>query len=211
MASNCFGTIFRFTTWGESHGLAIGVVIDGCPAGISITVDEINVALAKRAPGSNQYVSPRKEPDRAEICSGIFNNKTTGSPVMIMIKNKAHDSSKYESTKDLLKPGHANFSYLKKYGYFDYNGSGRASGRETASRVVAAVFAEKIIQRYGIEVLGYLDSVGPYCLDSNVLQTENLHQKITASVIKCPDENVAVSIQELLLQLQIVKEINFTF
>src|ERR1700730_11650276 len=115
MASNSFGTVFRITTWGESHGKAIGVVIDGCPAGIEINGDEINAALSWRAPGRNTYTSPRTEVDAAEIVSGVFEGKTTGAPIAIIILNKDADSTKYEPIKELLRPGHANYTYLEKY------------------------------------------------------------------------------------------------
>src|ERR1022692_108215 len=127
MASNSFGTIFRITTWGESHGKAVGVVIDGCPAGITLSDEDINRELALRAPGTNPFTSPRKEPDIAEIYSGIFEGKTTGAPISIIIMNKDQDSSKYEPIKHLLRPGHANYTYIEKYGCFDYRGGGRAS------------------------------------------------------------------------------------
>ncbi|MCX6994416.1 MAG: chorismate synthase [Chlamydiae bacterium] len=160
MGSNAYGTIFKFTTWGESHGKAIGVVIDGCPAGLSISVEEINAALESRAPGRNSYTSPRKEPDIAEILSGVFEGKTTGAPISISIANKDADSSKYEEVKDLLKPGHANSSYLAKYGHFDYRGGGRASARETACRVAAGAIAKKLLLYYGIKVEASLTEIG---------------------------------------------------
>src|SRR5437588_94874 len=144
MATNSFGTIFRITTWGESHGKALGVVIDGCPAGLEISDEEINLELALRAPGRNAYTTPRKESDIGEILCGVFEGKTTGAPICIMIRNKDQDSSKYAPIKDLLRPGHANYTYLEKYGIFDYRGGGRSSARETAARVAAGAIAKKI-------------------------------------------------------------------
>lgn len=160
MASNSFGTIFKITTWGESHGKALGVVIDGCPAGLEIDEKQIQEALARRAPGSNPYVSPRKETDRAEILSGVFEGKTTGAPMSILIPNRDADPSKYEPIKDLLRPGHANFTYLEKYGIFDYRGGGRASGRETVCRVAAGAVAKKFLQHSGIQVSARLLQIG---------------------------------------------------
>jgi len=165
MASNSFGKLFRITTWGESHGKAIGVVIDGCPAGIDISVSDINVALAKRAPGRNPYTSPRTEPDKAEIYSGIFEGKTTGAPISIVIFNKDSDPSKYEPIKNLLRPGHANYTYTKKFGAFDYRGGGRSSARETACRVAAGAVAQKILEKSGIQVLSYMRSIGDIDVD----------------------------------------------
>ncbi len=155
MASNHFGNIFKITTWGESHGKAIGVVIDGCPAGLELDVSEINSALALRAPGRNPYTSPRTETDQAEIFSGVFEGKTTGAPISIIIPNRDADSTKYEPIKDLLRPGHANFTYLEKYGIFDYRGGGRASARETASRVAAGAVAKKLLKYNEIQVIAY--------------------------------------------------------
>lgn len=160
MASNSFGSLFRLTTWGESHGPAIGVVIDGCPAGLEISADEINLALKKRAPGQNAYTSPRKEPDTAEILSGIFEGKTTGAPISILIPNKNADSSAYAPIKDLLRPGHANFTYLEKYGIFDWRGGGRASARETACRVAAGAVASKLLQHFDISLKAYITQIG---------------------------------------------------
>jgi chorismate synthase len=160
MASNAFGTIFVITTFGESHGKAMGVVIDGCPAGLPITEEEINTALAKRAPGKSPYTSPRKEEDKAEILSGLFEGKTTGAPICIIIPNKDADSSKYEGIKDVLRPGHANYTYLEKYGIFDYRGGGRASARETVCRVAAGAIAKKVLEHHGIFTCAYLNRVG---------------------------------------------------
>lgn len=160
MASNQFGNIFRITTWGESHGKAIGVVIDGCPSGLPISEEEINLELERRRPGTSPYTSPRKEDDRAEIYSGVFEGRTTGAPISIIIPNQNADPSKYEPIKDLLKPGHANYTYHEKYGHFDYRGGGRASARETASRVAAGAIAKKLLMEWGIEVVAFLAKVG---------------------------------------------------
>ena len=143
MASNSFGNIFRITTWGESHGKAIGVVIDGCPAGLPLAEADIQSEMDRRAPGKNPYVSPRKEPDTVHIYSGLFEGVTTGAPISIIIYNADADSASYQ--KDILKPGHAQFTYLKKYGLFDHRGSGRASARETACRVAAGAVAKKFL------------------------------------------------------------------
>lgn len=145
MASNRFGNIFTITTFGESHGKGIGVVIDGCPANIEISREEIQVELERRRPGLSKLTSPRKESDQVEILSGIFEGKTTGAPIALFIANHDADSSKYESIKHLVRPGHANQTYLEKYGIFDYRGGGRASARETAARVAAGAIAKKII------------------------------------------------------------------
>jgi chorismate synthase len=160
MASNSFGQLFKITTWGESHGPSIGVLIDGCPPGIEININEIATLLKKRAPGGNLYVTPRNESDMPQILSGVFNGCSTGAPISILIENQDSDSSKYEVNKDILKPGHAQFTYLSKYGNFDYRGGGRASARETACRVAAAAIAKSILKQAGIETYAYLCQVG---------------------------------------------------
>lgn len=160
MASNSFGKMFKITTWGESHGKAIGVVIDGCPAGLELNEEELHAALFARAPGNSPYTSPRKEKDKAEILSGIFEGKTTGTPISILIPNHDADSSKYEPIKETLRPGHANFTYLQKYGIFDWRGGGRASARETACRVAAGFIAKKLLDVFGIKLTAYLKQIG---------------------------------------------------
>jgi chorismate synthase len=193
MGNNEFGTLFKVITWGESHGQAIGAVIDGCPAGIVITSDEIDQALSLRAPGASPYTSPRKEADRVEILSGVFEGKTTGAPISLLIKNQDVDSSKYEPVKDLLRPGHANFTYLEKYGVFDYRGGGRASARETACRVAAGAVARKLLAHYGIEVVSWLQQVGPISAETTA-QT----YKAVESRIFCPDPQAEKAMVALL-------------
>lgn len=193
MASNSFGNIFRITTWGESHGKAMGVVIDGCPAGLALDEDDINSALVRRAPGRNPHTSPRKEPDVAEIYSGVFEGKTTGAPISIVIMNQDADSSHYEPIKDLMRPGHANYTYLEKYGCFDYRGGGRASARETVCRVAAGAVARKVLAQRGIRVVGYLQQVGEVALDSNesAESAEGLAKRIDESPVFCPEPAAA--------------------
>ena len=205
LASNSFGNIFRVTTWGESHGKAIGVVIDGCPAGIELTIEDINRALDLRAPGRNNFTSPRAEPDLAEIYSGVFENKTTGAPISIIIHNKDFDSTKYQSNKDLYKPGHANYSYLKKYGIFDHNGGGRASARETACRVAAAAVAQKILDKFNITACGYIKAINNINISFNPSNPKKyqdfnrLQNAINNSPLFCPD-----SYAEKLMQDKII-------
>lgn len=187
MASNSFGKIFRITTWGESHGKAIGVVVDGCPAGIEINEEDINRQLALRAPGRNPFTSPRVEPDQATIYSGVFEGKTTGAPISIIIPNHDSDSSKYEPIKHLLRPGHANYTYLEKYGIFDYRGGGRASARETACRVAAGAIAKKLLTHYGITPIAYIKEIGRIRCGINYEQLPNSVHLIQESPIFCPD------------------------
>ncbi|WP_194847836.1 chorismate synthase [Candidatus Neptunochlamydia vexilliferae] len=186
MASNSFGTLFRITTWGESHGKAIGVVIDGCPAGLPLTEEEVNTELALRAPGKSPHTSPRKEPDQAEILSGLFKGKTTGAPISIIIPNKDADPSKYTPIKELMRPGHANFTYLKKYGIFDYRGGGRASARETACRVAAGAVAKKLLAHFGVTVTAQIHSIGGATTEKEILKVlENLNGDSVGGVVSC--------------------------
>ncbi|NDH66998.1 MAG: chorismate synthase [Gammaproteobacteria bacterium] len=199
MASNSFGQLFRITTWGESHGKAIGVVIDGCPAGVAVSMEEINLALAIRAPGRNAYTSPRQETDHAEIFSGVFEGKTTGTPISIIIMNRDMKSNHYTALKDVLRPGHANYTYLQKYGpNYDYRGGGRASARETACRVAAAAIAKKILSHYGIQTCAYLSTVGAVQVDNLGVSVSDLRAKIDNSPIFCPDELAAQAMQNVI-------------
>lgn len=180
MASNSFGKIFRITTWGESHGKAIGVVIDGCPAGLELRNEDINRELRFRAPGKSPYTSPRNEKDEAEIYSGVFEGKTTGAPISIIIFNHDVDSTKYEATKQVYKPGHAHFSYMAKYGIFDYRGGGRASARETACRVAAGAVAKKFLKQYNIKPIAYIKEIGGISADID-------YDALSSNTLYCPD------------------------
>lgn len=159
MASNSLGKTFRISTWGESHGPMIGVTIDGCPANLEITESEIQAELDKRRPGAF-YCSRRQEKDRVQIVSGVFEGKTTGAPITLIIANEDARSEDYKNLKQVYRPGHANFSYLKKYGIFDYRGGGRASARETACRVAAGAIAQKLLKLWNVELLCFLSQVG---------------------------------------------------
>jgi len=193
MAANSFGKIFRMTTWGESHGKSIGVVIDGCPAGLPLSIEEVNVALSLRAPGKSPYTSPRKEADEAVILSGVFEGKTTGAPITILIPNRDADSSKYEPIKDHLRPGHANYTYIKKYGVFDYRGGGRASARETACRVAAGAVAKKLLEQYGIEIVAFVKQIGSIEAEIKDAGFDHLHAATYSSPVYCPDPEASIS------------------
>ncbi len=201
MASNSFGKIFKITTWGESHGKGIGVVIDGCPSGIKLCNSDINKALVARAPGRSAFVSPRSEQDYAEIYSGVFEGMTTGTPISIIIMNKDADSSKYEPIKHLLRPGHANFTYLGKYGVFDYRGGGRASARETACRVAAGAVAKKLLNHFGIRILAYLHSMKNIVSKHPTISSENFNDiksQIENNELFCPDPIAISKIKKLI-------------
>ena len=146
MSFNTFGKIFRFTTWGESHGPAIGCIVDGCPPNIPLSEKDIQYDMNRRRPGSSKFVSQRKESDKIEILSGVFNGKTTGTPISILIRNEDKRSRDYESIKNKFRHGHADFTYFQKYGIRDYRGGGRQSARETASRVAAGAIAKNVLK-----------------------------------------------------------------
>ena len=191
MASNTFGNLFQMTTWGESHGKAIGVVIDGCPAGLELSEEDINQELLLRVPGKNIYTTPRQEKDHAQIYSGVFEGKTTGAPISIIIMNTDADSTKYEPIKHLLRPGHANFTYINKYGVYDHRGGGRASARETACRVAAGAVAKKMLSYFSIQTCAYLTAVGDVSTIISHSNLEQLKQATYANPIFCPDMRAA--------------------
>lgn len=189
MGSNSFGTVFTITTWGESHGKAIGVVIDGCPAGLPLTAEDINSDLSLRQGGKSAYTSPRKETDLAEILSGVFEGKTTGAPISILIANTNVDSSKYEPIKNLYRPGHANFTYLEKYGHFDYRGGGRSSARETACRVAAGAVAKKLLAHFGIQLVAFIREIGGIAIATpDYTKPQKIHAQSRKSPLFCPDQ-----------------------
>ena len=198
MASNAFGNIFKITTWGESHGPAIGVVIDGCPAGLALSIDDILFDLKRRSPGQSAYTTPRKETDEAQILSGVFQGKTTGAPISILIHNKNVDSSKYEPIKDLMRPGHANYTYIEKYGVFDYRGGGRASARETACRVAAGAIAKKILAEVDVSLFAYMKQIGTVCatMDDSVVSLNDLIHERDKNPVFCPDQKAALQMQK---------------
>jgi len=160
MSGNTIGTLFRVTTWGESHGPAIGAVIDGCPPRLDLSAAEIQKELDRRRPGGLPSASPRREEDRVEILSGFFEGKTTGTPISLLIRNRDADESAYDGLRNLFRPGHGDFSYQAKYGIRDHRGGGRASGRETAGRVAAGAVARKVIGQAGIEVFAFTRELG---------------------------------------------------
>ena len=191
MSGNTFGKIFKITTWGESHGKALGVIIDGCPAGLDLSEDDIQIELNKRKPGKGGVSTIRKETDQVEILSGVFEGKTTGTPISLIIFNKDVDSSKYEELKDIVRPSHADFTFFKKYGFTDWRGGGRASGRETVGRVAAGAIAKKILEKLGISLVSYTLQLG-------TIKVETIDLKeIDKNPFRCPDKIKAKEMEEL--------------
>ena len=166
MSGNSFGKIFTVTTFGESHGVAMGCTIDGCPPGMTLCEHDIQIHLNKRRPGQSKHTTQRNEPDQVQILSGVFEGKTTGTPIGLMINNKDQRSKDYGDIKDKFRPGHADYSYQQKYGIRDYRGGGRSSARETAMRVAAGAVARKYLyEKLGLEIKGYLSQIGDLSLD----------------------------------------------
>lgn len=166
MAGNSIGQLFTVTTFGESHGVALGAVIDGCPPGLEISAGDLQVDLDRRRPGQSKYTTQRKEKDQVEILSGVFEGKTTGTSIGLLIKNGDQKSKDYENIKDIYRPAHADFTYQKKYGFRDYRGGGRSSARETAMRVAAGVIAKKYLrEQAGVSIFGFLSAIGSLHMD----------------------------------------------
>lgn len=184
MSGNSFGKLFTVTTFGESHGLALGCIVDGCPPGLPLTEEDIQIDLDRRKPGTSRYTTQRREADEVKILSGVFEGKTTGTPIGLLIENTDQRSKDYSNIKDQYRPGHADYSYMQKYGVRDYRGGGRSSARETAMRVAAGAIAKKYLQsEFGIEVRGYLSQLGPIKIDQ--VDWDEVHN----NPFFCPDVN----------------------
>lgn len=193
MAGNTFGTLFRATTWGESHGAAVGVTVDGCPPNIPLASEDIQAELDRRRPGQGgPAASPRQEPDQVEILSGIFEGKTTGTPICLVIRNKDARSSSYDHLKDIFRPGHGDITYLKKYGIRDHRGGGRASARETVGRVAAGAVAKKLLALHEISVVAYTVALG------GIRAGERNLAEMHGNPLLCPDSEAAARMIALL-------------
>lgn len=185
MPGNSFGNLFRITTWGESHGAGVGVVVDGCPSGLEISEEEIQFELDRRRPGQSKITTQRKEPDKVEILSGVYEGKTLGTPISLMVRNRDAISKSYEDIKDTYRPGHADYTYDAKYGFRDHRGGGRSSNRETVGRVAAAAIAKKILNLSGVKTYGYVKQVG------NIFAEEFSLDEIENNIVRCPDAKKA--------------------
>ena len=201
MAGNTFGQLFRITTFGESHGGAVGVVVDGCPPNLAITEEEIQKDLDRRKPGQSEITTPRKEQDVIHILSGIVDGKTTGTPILLLAYNKDVKSEDYLHMKNLYRPGHADYTFQAKYGIRDYKGSGRASARETLARVAAGAIAKKYLRELlGIEFLSYVEQVGDIKTDANYETVT--HNEIESNIVRCPDQEVAQKMIKLIEEVR---------
>ncbi len=201
MAGNSFGQIFKLTTFGESHGIAIGGIIDGCPAGLKIDIDFIQNELDRRKPGQSYITTQRKESDTVEFLSGIFEGLTTGTPIGFIIKNQNQKSNDYQHLKDNYRPSHADFTYQQKYGMRDYRGGGRSSARETACRIVGGAIAKLILNTKNISINAFVKQVGPIKLHKNFEELDL--SKIENTVVRCPDDEVA---QQMITYIELIKK-----
>jgi len=197
MSGNTIGSVFRVTTWGESHGPALGAVVDGCPPGVVLNEADIQQALDRRKPSTSVASTTRKEGDQVEILSGVFEGKTTGTPISLMIRNTDARSSSYDALKDVFRPGQGDFTYQQKYGIRDWRGGGRASGRETAARVAAGAVAAKLLARSGIDVIAYTQAIGAIAIDRGRMPAEkNLRKSVLANTLFCPDALAAAKMEK---------------
>ena len=192
MAGNTFGKQFRITTWGESHGKALGVVVDGVPAGLPISEAEIQSFLDRRKPGGSRFSTPRKEADEVQILSGVFEGRSTGTPISLLIPNTSQRSSDYSEIASYYRPGHADYTFDQKYGFRDYRGGGRSSGRETAGRVAAGAIASLLLKQLGIRVCAYTRSIGPVACE------RFCQEEISRNPLCMPDADAALRAQDYL-------------
>lgn len=189
MPGNSFGTAFRITTFGESHGEAIGVTIDGCPAGLAVDVDAIQQELDRRKPGQSKITTQRKESDTVQVLSGIFDGHTTGTPIALLIQNADHRSKDYDHIRDKYRPSHADYTYQEKYGLRDYRGGGRSSARETATRVAAGAIAKQLLAQNGISIQAFVSAVGDIQLEKEYTELDLTETE--SNLVRCPDAATA--------------------
>jgi len=194
MSGNSIGVLFRVTTWGESHGKALGAVVDGCPPNIDLTEAVIQQELNRRRPGQGKSTSPRQEEDIVEILSGTFEGRTTGTPISLIIRNRDCDSAAYEELRNIFRPGHGDLTYARKYGIRDHRGGGRAAGRETVARVAAGAIARKVLARSGIKVLAYTRELGGIAAERITLS------EIGKNPLSCPDQKAADQMEKRLAE-----------
>jgi chorismate synthase len=198
---NSFGQLFRITSFGESHGGAVGCIVDGCPPGIKISEAEIQVELDRRKPGQSHITTPRSEADEISILSGVFEGVTTGTPILLLAHNKDMRPEDYAELKNVYRPGHADFTYSQKYGFRDYRGSGRASARETLARVAAGAIAKKYLkEKAGIEILSYVQQVGD--IKTGIDYKNVTIEMIESNIVRCPDSNIAKQMIELIEEVK---------
>ena len=198
MAGSSFGDIFKVTTWGESHGAGLGAVVDGCPAGLEINEEYIQSFLDRRKPGQSEFTTKRSEADAVKIMSGVFEGKTTGTPISLVIENTSQISKDYSNIMDVYRPGHADFCFDTKFGFRDYRGGGRSSGRETAGRVAAGAVAMKLLEKYGIKINAYITQIGDIKIDRNAFDLEEAKKNALCMPDKVAAEKAAEYLKSLM-------------
>jgi chorismate synthase len=196
---NTFGNLFKLTSFGESHGSMIGGIIEGCPAGLEINKGLIQKDLDRRKPGQSKVTSPRKEDDKVQLLSGIFEGKSTGTPIGFLIPNINSKSQDYSNIKDVFRPSHADYTYEEKYGLRDYRGGGRSSARETACRVVAGSIAKQLLNNYGIKISAYVSSIGNIFADEKNM---DLNKDYDSNIVRCPDNDASEKMINLITELK---------
>jgi chorismate synthase len=196
MAGSVLGEVFRISTWGESHGAGLGVVVDGCPAGVPLSEEDIQAYLDKRKPGETKYSTPRKEGDKVTIMSGVFEGRTTGTPISMVVENTSQKSADYSEIASYYRPGHADYTFDAKYGFRDYRGGGRSSGRETIGRVAAGAVAVKILSELGIKITAYTKQIGPFSCKKENVSLENIEK----SPLRMPDLEASEAAEEYLAE-----------
>lgn len=204
MAGSTFGNLFRITTWGESHGPALGVVIDGCPAGLALEEGDIQRYLDRRKPGQSKITTSRSEADQVEILSGVFEGRTTGTPISLLVRNTSQISRDYSEIASCYRPGHADYTFDQKYGFRDYRGGGRSSGRETLGRVAAGAIACKILGQLGIEVCAYTRSIGPIAMDPARFEADAIRETRTAMPDREADAQAVTYLEDAIKRLDSV-------
>lgn len=198
--SNTIGKLFTFTSFGESHGVGIGGIVDGCPAGIELDEHYIQQELDRRKPGQSKIATPRKEDDKVEFFSGIFEGKTTGTPIAFIIRNQNQHSNDYDHLKEIYRPSHADYTYQQKYGIRDYRGGGRSSARETASRVVAGAIAKLVLRKLGVSIHAFTSQVGPIRMKATSGQVDL--SAIEQNIVRCPEEDTALAMIDYISDLK---------
>jgi chorismate synthase len=198
--SNTIGKLFTFTSFGESHGVGIGGIVDGCPAGIELDEHYIQQELDRRKPGQSKIATPRKEDDKVEFFSGIFEGKTTGTPIAFIIRNQNQHSNDYDHLKEIYRPSHADFTYQQKYGIRDHRGGGRSSARETASRVVAGAIAKLVLRKLGVSIHAFTSQVGPIRMKATSGQVDL--SAIEQNIVRCPEEDTAQAMIDYISELK---------
>jgi chorismate synthase len=200
MSGNTIGKMFKITTFGSSHGTALGAIVDGCPAGLELSQEDIQKELDKRRPGTSKVTTSRGETDQVQILSGIFEGKTDGTPIAAVVYNRDMDSSAYEALRNKPRPGHADYSWITKYGHYDYRGGGRASGRTTIGHVIGGAVAKKLLEKLNIKVIAHVTKVGP--VEAQNVELNKIEENIKNNSVRCADLEAAAKMEELILDLK---------